>query len=54
MTTFVKGKQKRVLRPQLMEGLPVEEWIARNADPIGLHQNEMWELIPIESASDAS
>jgi hypothetical protein len=46
MTIFINGKQKRVRRPQLIEGLPVDEFIARNADPIWLHQNEMWELMP--------
>ena len=45
MTIFIKGKQKRVPRPQEIDGLPVEEFIARNADPIWLHQNEMWELM---------
>ena len=25
--------------------MPVDELIARNADPIWLHQHEMWELI---------
>ncbi len=52
MTIFVSGRQKRVPRWQLTEGMPVDEFIARNADPIWLHQNEMWELIPISSASD--
>ena len=46
MTTFMHGKQVRVRRPQLMEGLPVDEFIARNADPIWLHENELWELMP--------
>ncbi len=46
MWIFFNGKQKRVPRPQLIEGLPVDEFIARNADPIWLHQNEMWELMP--------
>lgn len=46
MTIFLGGKQKRVPRPFLIEGLPVEEFIALNADPIWLHENEMWELIP--------
>lgn len=45
MTIFINGKQKRVPRPQLVEGLPVDEFIERNADPIWLHQNEMWELM---------
>ncbi len=45
MTIFINGKQKRVPRPQLIEGLPVEEFIARNADPIWLHENGLWELM---------
>lgn len=43
MTIFVGGKQKRVKRPQMVEGLPVDEVIRRNADPIFLHQNEIHE-----------
>ncbi len=43
MTIFVNGKQKRVKRPPTVDGLSVEEFIRRNADPIWLHQNEMWE-----------
>jgi hypothetical protein len=45
MTIFINGKQKRVPRPQLVEGLPVDEFIARNAGPIWFHQNELWELV---------
>ena len=29
----------------MIDGLPVDEFIRRNADPIWLHQNEMWECI---------
>lgn len=43
MIIFINGKQKRVPRPPLIDGLPVEEFIARNADPIWFHQNESWE-----------
>ena len=43
---FINGKQKRVLREPTIEGLPVDEFIARNADPIWLHQNGLWELMP--------
>jgi len=46
MTVFINGKQKRVPRPPLIDGLPVEEFLARNADPIWLHQNGLWELMP--------
>jgi len=47
-TIFVKGKQKRVKRAPSIDGLPVDEFIKRNANPIELHQNEMWELIDCE------
>ena len=43
MTIFMNGKQKRVKRPPTVEGLPVDEFIRRNADPIWLLQNEMYE-----------
>ena len=45
MTIFVHGKQKRVKRPPPIDGIDVDEYIRRNADPIWLHQNEMWEYI---------
>jgi hypothetical protein len=45
MTIFINGKQKRVPRPPLIDGLEVDEFIARNGDAIWLHQNEMWELM---------
>lgn len=45
MTIFINGKQKRVLRPLEIDGLPVDEFIIRNADPIWLHQNGMWDLM---------
>ena len=53
ITIFINGKQKSVPRPQLIEGMPVEEFIARNADPIWLHQNELWEyLTPAQEPFD--
>jgi 16S rRNA U516 pseudouridylate synthase RsuA-like enzyme len=45
MTIFINGKQKRVKRPPTVAGLEVDEFIRRNADPIWLHQNEMWEYM---------
>jgi hypothetical protein len=45
MTIFIHGRQKRVKRPQTIEGLDADEFIRRNADPIWLHQNEMWEYM---------
>lgn len=46
---FINGKQVRIKRPPTIEGLTVDEFILRNADPIWLHQNEMWELMQPES-----
>lgn len=43
-TIFINGKQKRVKRPPTIDGIDVEEFIRRNADPIWLHQNELWEM----------
>ena len=43
MIIFINGKQKRVRRPPAIEGLPVDEFIRRNADPIWLHQHGFWE-----------
>ena len=45
---FINGKQKRVPRPLTIEGLTVDEFIARHADPIWLHQNELWEMMPCD------
>jgi hypothetical protein len=45
MVIFINGKQKRVKRPPSIDGIPVDEFIERNADPIWLHQNGMWEMI---------
>jgi hypothetical protein len=43
VTIFSNGKQKRLPRPPTIDGLPVDEFLARSADPIWLHQNELWE-----------
>lgn len=45
MIIFINGRQKRVPRPPTIEGLPADEFIRRNADPIWLHQNERWDLL---------
>ena len=55
MTIFVNGKQKRVKREPTVDGIPVDEFIRLNADPIWLMQNEMYEeLHEWESKSNAS
>ena len=45
MTVFINGKQKRVKRPPTIDGMDPDEYIRQNADPIWLHQNEMWEYM---------
>ncbi len=40
---FINGKQVRVKREPTIDGMSVDEYIRQNADPIWLHQNEMWE-----------
>jgi len=45
MRVFLNGKQKWVRRPQLIDGIPEEEFVLRNADPIWLQENGMWEYI---------
>ena len=54
MWVFMHGKQVRVKRPPTIEGMGVDEFIKNNADPIWLHQNEMWECIRIEEDEDLS
>lgn len=53
-TIFVNGKQKRVKREPTVDGIPVDEFIRHNADPIWLLQNEMYEeLYEWEQERDA-
>jgi hypothetical protein len=47
----MNGKQVRIKREPTVDGMPIDEFIMKNADPIWLHQNEMWELIPVEERS---
>ena len=53
-TIFINGKQKRVERPPTIDGMSVDEFIRRNADPIWLHQNEMWEYMVEEECESKS
>ncbi|REJ76644.1 MAG: hypothetical protein DWQ29_15825 [Planctomycetota bacterium] len=47
MPIFIQGKQKRVPRPATIDGFPVEEFLARNPDPIRLYENGLWEMMPM-------
>ena len=48
----MNGKQVKVKRPRTIDGMDADEYIQRNADPIWLHQNEMWEYIQKEEDED--
>lgn len=49
---FMNGKQVRVKRPPMIDGMNAGEFIRQNANPIWLHQNEMWEYIQSEEDDD--
>lgn len=53
-TIFINGKQKQVPRELLIDGMTIDEFILANADPIWLHQNEMWELLKDPVSQDDS
>jgi hypothetical protein len=52
ITVFINGKQKRVKRPDTINGMDADEFIRRNADPLWIHQNEMWEYIDLTENDD--
>jgi len=52
MWVFMNGKQVRIKRRQTIDGMDMDEYIRRNADPIWLHQNEMWEYIDQDNDDD--
>jgi 16S rRNA U516 pseudouridylate synthase RsuA-like enzyme len=45
MTIVIHGKQKRFRRLFKIDGVDVDKFTRQNADPIWLHQNEMWEYM---------
>lgn len=45
---FMNRKQVRIKRPPTIDGMGVDEFIQKNADPIWLHQNELWEYMEQE------
>lgn len=55
-TVFINGEMKRVRRPPMIEGLTVDDFIRRNADPIFLHQEGLWEYLEtdIDRSSEAN
>ena len=52
-TVSFGGKQKRIKRIQpLIEGIPQDEFIRQNADPIWLHQDEIVDCSTVEPKVD--
>jgi len=45
MWVFMGGKQVKIKRPAMVEGVPVDQYVSENADPIWLHQNGMYEEV---------
>lgn len=45
MTIFLDGRQRRVRRPDTVDGQDAREFLRSNADPMWLHLNAMWKLI---------
>ncbi len=41
----MSGKQVRIKKPPTIDGMPVDQYIEQNADPIWLHQNGMYEIL---------
>ncbi|MEC8011359.1 MAG: hypothetical protein VX185_11415 [Pseudomonadota bacterium] len=49
---FINGKQVRVKRPLTIDDIPEDEWLEQNADPIWLHQNEMWDVLDARESQE--
>ena len=52
MWVFMSGKQVRIRRPEMIDGIPKDEWIEKNASPIWLHQNEMWDILDARESQE--
>ena len=51
-TIFMSGRMKRVRRPPTVEGMALDEFLRTHADPIFLHQEELWEYIELRGSED--
>lgn len=45
MWVFMNGRQVRINRPTVIDGMDLDSFLLENADPVWLHQNEMWEYL---------
>jgi hypothetical protein len=53
-TIFIRGKQVRVRRPEMIDGVPVEEFIENNACDIWLMEHGYYALLDARYAADNS
>lgn len=44
-TVFINGKQVRVKRPDTVEGIPVDEFMRENPDPLWQFEPELEEIL---------
>jgi len=42
---FMDGRQVRIKRPEMIDGMLVDDWIEQNADDIWLTQNGMYDVL---------
>lgn len=42
---FMNGKQVRIKRPEMIDGMLVDDWIEQNADDIWLTQNGLYDVL---------
>ncbi len=49
---FMNGKQVRVRRRPMIDGMDIDAFIQRNSDPTWLHQNKMWEYIETDEGRE--
>jgi len=52
MWVFRNGKQVRIKKPSMIDGIDIGEFIQENHDPIWLHKNKMWEYIQTDENED--
>lgn len=51
-TVFMNGKQVRVRREPTVDGMSVDEFVRRNADPVWLVENGEYEMLEERAAEE--
>lgn len=44
---FMKGRQVRIKRPEMIDGMLIDDWIEQNADDIWLTKNGMYDVLDV-------